>query len=449
MSKGSCPSIAPAVGRRLIRAWCFGVLMTSITFGVVASWGHHVLHRRATVQEAQLVAALLSSGRNGDLSESFERMRSRTSRLLAVAALDGSAHLERVVPEQTAERGAMNVVVERLVASNYEPGDAAVVHAVVLEQAEESGGRVAAEAVVVPMNGVDSPSSRHVVVLLRDDFPLVDWLRALGVFAIPFAFFSGLGLYSLSRWFEREVVSPLRSLTAAVDDPGGRHPVGPKVGSWRETTVLAEQFEELLVNLAKTDARNRRLQRDVERERREREATFQRELRRAEDRAHLDTLTKLRNRAFLEEKLEAIFTQHRDDNRPFSAVVLDLDNFKQHNDTHGHQAGDALLRFVGTLLQASIRPGDFAVRHGGDEFLLLLSNADTREAKQIADRLVKLFAQYAGKLREKTNVSISAGVASLRPGGAASGHELVASADAALYAAKRGGKNMVSIGTGR
>lgn len=449
MSKGSCPSIAPAVGRRLIRLWFMGAVTASLVFAVVASWGHHVLHRRATVQEAELVAALLSSGPDGDLTESFDRMRRRTTRLLAVAALDGSAHLERVVPEQTAERAAMNTVIERLVAANYEPGDAAVIHAVSIERGDGTSDAISAEAVVVPINGVNSPSSRHVVILLRDDYPLVDWLRAVGVFAIPYAFISGLGLFSLSRWFERQVVAPLRSLTAVLDDPGGRRPAGPRVGSWRETTVLAEQFEELLVNLAKTDARNRRLQRDVERERREREATFQRELRRAEDRAHLDMLTKLRNRAFLEEKLEAIFVQHRDERRALSAVVLDLDNFKQHNDTHGHQAGDALLRFVGTLLQASIRPGDHAVRYGGDEFLLLLSNADAREAKQIAERLVKLFAQYTGKLKEKTNVSISAGVASLRPGGATTGYDLVASADAALYAAKRGGKNTVSIGAGR
>ena len=129
-----------------------------------------------------------------------------------------------------------------------------------------------------------------------------------------------------------------------------------------------------------------------------------------------------------------------------SAVLIDLDNFKIHNDTHGHQAGDQMLEFVGALLKGSIRPEDFAIRYGGDEFVLLLPSCDAQQAGTLAERILKLFGQYARRMGKASNVSLSAGVASIKSDGARSGLELIAQADTALYAAKRIGKNTVALG---
>ncbi len=168
------------------------------------------------------------------------------------------------------------------------------------------------------------------------------------------------------------------------------------------------------------------------------------QLRRVKDQASTDPLTGLRNRAGLETQLELLYQQQSVRNADLAAVMLDTDNFKAYNDTHGHMDGDALLRSIGALLRQSIRPADIAVRYGGDEFLLLLPGANAEQASVIAGRIVKLFSQQSGRLGQQDAVSMSAGVASLRGDGCDSGHALVHQADVALYEAKRNGKNMVS-----
>ena len=95
-------------------------------------------------------------------------------------------------------------------------------------------------------------------------------------------------------------------------------------------------------------------------------------------------------------------------------------------------------------MRGGIRPTDHAIRYGGDEFLILLPNTGVDEAATIGERLVKLFGQYLICLGPDHNLSISVGVASRLEDRATSGHLLVAMADTALYAAKRGGKNAVA-----
>jgi len=168
------------------------------------------------------------------------------------------------------------------------------------------------------------------------------------------------------------------------------------------------------------------------------------QLRRVKDQASTDPLTGLRNRAGLETQLELLYQQQVVRDADLAAVMLDTDNFKTYNDTHGHMVGDELLRSIGALLRQSIRPADIAVRYGGDEFLLLLPGANAEQASVIAGRIVKLFSQQSGHLGQHDTVSMSAGVASLRGDGCESGHALVHQADVALYEAKRNGKNMVS-----
>ena len=127
-------------------------------------------------------------------------------------------------------------------------------------------------------------------------------------------------------------------------------------------------------------------------------------------------------------------------------VLLDLDDFKQVNDNHGHERGDEVLRRVGRLLLAGIRPGDLAVRHGGDEFAVLLTGADLTPStaeQRAADMLRSVNTLDWGDVSAGLVVTASIGVALSAPGRVWDPAELYRAADAALYEAKRGPAGMV------
>ena len=166
--------------------------------------------------------------------------------------------------------------------------------------------------------------------------------------------------------------------------------------------------------------------------------------RRLRDIAMRDALTDLGNRRFLEETLEPLVRTVLASQDDLVCVLIDVDNFKQLNDTHGHAAGDNLLILLANLLRASIRLSDYAVRMGGDEFALLLPGCDLDRAKRLALRINSLFRQHINTTaRSCLGVALSIGVASLRHEGVATGKELLAVADAKVYQAKRAGKDRV------
>jgi len=299
--------------------------------------------------------------------------------------------------------------------------------------------------IIVPLNGIPSRIAQQAVILLRNDSSAIIWTRATVVFALVMGLTSLVSVRAMRRWFDRRITTPLRDMTSAaqrsLDESGDVPALEP--GEWCETTQIAEQLHVLRQRIIKGEAYARRLERESQHKIRDRELGFDRQLRRARDLATIDPLTRVRNRSFFAEKLEPLFEHHRANGDDLSAVMIDIDNFKRYNDTKGHQVGDTVLRFVGALLLGGIRPTDHAIRYGGDEFLLLLPETSAEETQLIADRLVKLFGQYALRLGKKHKLSISAGVASLKTDNPKDGHELVACADAALYAAKRKGKNTV------
>ena len=157
-----------------------------------------------------------------------------------------------------------------------------------------------------------------------------------------------------------------------------------------------------------------------------------------------DSLTGLHNReAFqlriTEEVERAVRYKH-----PVSLFVLDLDHFKQINDTEGHQTGDAVLRGFAQNLQCSIRQTDYAVRYGGEEFVVLLPETPLQKAVNLAERLCDLIAAHAIPIADDKalNVTASIGVASF-PEQCGSWEELLNAADSAMYAAKESGRNCV------
>lgn len=408
------------------------VALAIIVFGVVSD---HLLRTHTCslhVDEARLCAVALIPGPNGDLAESFDTLRARYDKLIAVATLDADGDLSTVYPPRPAYRRAAQAMV------------ASGTHSTKLPTGH-GGELISAFGTVVPLNGSDSPAAQKAVILLQHDHDHRAWLRAIIWFAAALCVAALFAAESLRRWFDRSVTRTLRSVVVSSLSPADWSSMSSGVCSeaWQETAEIAIRFRELLQSAKTAEARASQVQREAESRMRERQIGFDRELRRARDRATLDPLTRLRNRRFFEEKLEPLFNGCRTEEKELAAVMIDIDDFKHYNDAHGHQVGDALLRFAGALLRGAIRPTDYAIRYGGDEFLLLMPGVPAAQIQPIAKRLVKLFSQYARRLGHEHNLSISVGIATLATGTPESGHALVAEADTAMYAAKRKGKGRV------
>jgi diguanylate cyclase (GGDEF)-like protein len=159
-----------------------------------------------------------------------------------------------------------------------------------------------------------------------------------------------------------------------------------------------------------------------------------------------DEVTGLYNRRFFSLRLEEELSRYRRFNHPVSVVLLDLDGFKSVNDSLGHAVGDDTLRDVAQILMKHSRGINVVSRYGGDEFAVLLVETSKAGARLYADRIREVVAKYPfshGKI-----LTASFGVASLPDDEASTAEDLFRSADEALYAAKRAGKNQVAAATG-
>jgi len=162
--------------------------------------------------------------------------------------------------------------------------------------------------------------------------------------------------------------------------------------------------------------------------------------------ASTDALTGALNRRALDAQAAREMARCRRYGFPLSVVVMDLDHFKQLNDTHGHNAGDAALCLVVRDLQAALRSTDLLCRSGGEEFLILLPHTDHATAVHLAERLRKRVAQIAVPVEgTKIGITASLGVASWS-GAGESWTTMVKRADSALYLAKNSGRNRVVTG---
>src|SRR5476649_946375 len=159
-----------------------------------------------------------------------------------------------------------------------------------------------------------------------------------------------------------------------------------------------------------------------------------------------DPLTGLYNRRFLEEVLDRELARLERKNLPLSLIMIDVDHFKNFNDTFGHEAGDAVLRDLGGILQRHVRGGDIACRYGGEEFTIVLPEASIEIGRQRAEMLREAVRElrlvHDGK--SLGAVTLSLGVACFPEHGRRREHMLQV-ADAALYEAKNGGRNRVVV----
>ena len=162
----------------------------------------------------------------------------------------------------------------------------------------------------------------------------------------------------------------------------------------------------------------------------------------AQLRAATDALTGLPNARAVQDTLNRFVAQASRMMWPLSAVLLDLDHFKQVNDTLGHGRGDEVLAAVGVALQSTIRDSDFVGRYGGEEFVVLLPNTDREGAANIADRVRRTIVEI--DVLEDRRVTASLGVAQF-PDDAPDPTRLIRCADRALYKAKANGRDRVEF----
>jgi diguanylate cyclase (GGDEF)-like protein len=167
----------------------------------------------------------------------------------------------------------------------------------------------------------------------------------------------------------------------------------------------------------------------------------------ARDGSLRDALTSSYNRRYLDERLYGPFTDRHATRPALGIALIDLDRFKNVNDTYGHLVGDRVLRRVAVLLQEELPPGGFCARYGGEEFVLWLPGVDAGQAVRIVDDARLRVARHPwSELQPGLRVTISAGLAhEARGSGTPTSPELqLRSADTLLYAAKRAGRNKVA-----
>ena len=162
--------------------------------------------------------------------------------------------------------------------------------------------------------------------------------------------------------------------------------------------------------------------------------------------ASLDSLTGLLNRREFFVLGEREFQVAQRSGQPLTAILLDLDHFKQINDAHGHIAGDEVLIHTTEMLRESLRLGEIIGRYGGDEFIILLPGSNCNQGQQVAERLcAEMASRTIATSKGDLSLTLSLGVVGLRESQSTSLEMLFDFADQALYAAKRAGGNQLAV----
>ncbi len=160
--------------------------------------------------------------------------------------------------------------------------------------------------------------------------------------------------------------------------------------------------------------------------------------------ADFDGLTSIHNRQHFDKKLRQELKRHQRLGHSLSLIMLDLDHFKQLNDSYGHVTGDMVLKKIGDILAETVRETDFPARYGGEEFVVILPETTEEQAWFLAQRLrIKISQTVFTYEDKKFSITASLGVASMTPGPLTPEEKLLKQADQALYFSKVSGRNMV------
>jgi diguanylate cyclase (GGDEF)-like protein/PAS domain S-box-containing protein len=168
-------------------------------------------------------------------------------------------------------------------------------------------------------------------------------------------------------------------------------------------------------------------------------------IRELEKLAFLDRLTRLANRHFIEMEIDHRFEEKKRYRIPFGVLFMDIDHFKNFNDTYGHDVGDEVLKLVANTFLSNARPFDLFGRWGGEEFICIARNVDVRELQSVGNRLrLMIETSYLMHDNQKLNVTISMGAT--MAGNKDTPESLVKRADSLLYDSKTAGRNRVTFG---
>lgn len=172
-------------------------------------------------------------------------------------------------------------------------------------------------------------------------------------------------------------------------------------------------------------------------------------LKQVEQMAITDSLTQLFNRRHFIDILDREFARAKRFNFPLACMMLDIDHFKQVNDTYGHHVGDQVLQTVGAVMQEASRQIEVAARYGGEEFVMLLPQTPLKDAMKPALRILERIASHRfDPFPVDKNVTVSIGVTGLPDSAIRTKEELIQCADQALYRSKRAGRNRIETCSG-
>src|SRR5712691_11140438 len=258
------------------------------------------------------------------------------------------------------------------------------------------------------------------------------WLQALLVFTGLLMVVGGLLIWDLTRALPRPEPPPPVPVAT---------PERPQVASESldDADSLLHSFSRMLAPIEQQAAALDRYATRLDSAYQELESTNAR----LKEFSFKDEVTGLYNRRFFSIRLEEEVSRYRRFNHPVSVVLLDLDGFKSVNDDLGHPAGDETLRGMAEILLRHSRGINVICRYGGDEFAILLVETSKAGARLYADRIRYVLSSY--QFAHKRRVTASFGIASLPEDVAPTAEDLIQAADEALYAAKRSGKNRVSV----
>jgi diguanylate cyclase (GGDEF)-like protein/PAS domain S-box-containing protein len=279
-------------------------------------------------------------------------------------------------------------------------------------------------------------SAIDAIVAFNSDLRIISWNAAASrLYGYTAAEAIGQPVWTLVPEFRREDAEALITVVAASSDTeqiavkpvegvalrvdGKLVPVEVAVSSWRIGSEL--NFSAIVRDI-------------TERKRHEREL---------QQLADHDPITNLFNRRRFEQELDRIVSECARYDRAAALLVLDLDGFKEVNDLHGHAAGDEILIKVGALLQAAVRDSDVVGRLGGDEFGVIVQEADRHQAGLVAEKIVEAVRCSGMVISDlvRAQVTASVGVALIEPGSNVTAAELEVGADRAMYRAKAEGRS--------
>ncbi|WP_455218177.1 GGDEF domain-containing protein, partial [Kaarinaea lacus] len=243
----------------------------------------------------------------------------------------------------------------------------------------------------------------------------------LGILAIAF-----LGIM-IARNFNRPL-NQLMQITQAVTQ--GTLPVMDKSVETNEIDTLANRFSEMLQSL------------------REKQEEIERVHKQLEESAIIDSLTGLYNRRYLKQMFPKLLAQARRDKHTLSGLMLDLDHFKNINDTYGHLVGDACLLHLAAILKESSRASDYVFRVGGEEFLILSIGDSPKSSELLADKIKESLSRNPF-ISEQVDITMTASIGVSHADNSLPAESaltnLLFHADKALYTAKYKGRNRVVI----